>query len=188
MSVKRRREILRLGIPISTLALVETIAWMTLAAYYLTIGSTTFGLVSMMMVITWGYTFVRPLLRPSATPPYDILTLLVVQLMSGLLGLFGHAYDKYAYSKTWPSGWVFIGEIVDLTIICTLLSIIIHTPIELLDDEDTDPLSPPEDRASVWGWMTFGFVNPLIEKVLHVFFVLRDSNLQRPLGLQRTFE
>jgi hypothetical protein len=146
---------------------METIAWMALVAYYLSVGNTAFGLVSIMMMVSWGYTFLRPLFRPTVTPPYDIALLLLIQLSTGVLGLFGHAYDRYASSKKWPSGWVFVGEIVDLVIISSLLVVIFRTPVEAIDEDELDPMSSPEDYATVWGWMTFGFVNPLIEKVTH---------------------
>jgi hypothetical protein len=165
-SVKRRRQVLRLTVPISTLALLEAIAWMAMVAYYLSVGNTTSGLVSIVMMVSWGYTFLRPLFRPTVTPPYDITLLLLVQLSTGVLGLFGHAYDRYANFKTWPSAWVFVGEIVDLVIVCTLLIVIFRTPVEAIDEDEVDPMSSPEDYATIWGWMTFGFVNPLIEKVM----------------------
>jgi hypothetical protein len=166
-SARKRNQVLRLTVPISTLALLETIAWMAMLAYYWSFGNMTFALVSMTMALSWGYTFVRPLFRPTVTPPFDIALLLLTQLSTGVLGLFGHAYDRYATSKPWPSGWVFVGEIIDLVIIFTLLVVIFRTPVEAIDEDEVDPMSSPEDYATIWGWMTFGFVNPLIEKVPH---------------------
>lgn len=192
---RMRRRVLQLTVPISVLSLLEMIAWMTLIAYYLSLGNFTFGLVSMIMTVSWIYAFVKTLVRPVATPPYDIAILLLVQLGTGMLGFFGHAYDAYAYSKRWPGKWVLASEIADLVIIIILLGLIFHAPLEAIDERDIDPHSSPEDYASIWGWMTFAFVNPLVETVsknsrLHLLKGVAESEQgsRRPLNEDDVFE
>lgn len=158
---------MRLTLPIAAFSLLETIYWLGTLAYDLLLGDVLSTIVSSCQAASWAYTFMRPLLRPTSTPPYDILTLLLIQFGTLSIGFFGYAYDKYANSIPWPATWVLIGNLGDLLIITGLLMIIMSTPLEPIDPKDSigiDNLASPEDYTTIWGWMTFAFVNPVIEK------------------------
>ncbi|KIM25383.1 hypothetical protein M408DRAFT_210000 [Serendipita vermifera MAFF 305830] len=160
---------MRLTLPIASLSLLETIFWTGSLAYALSLHQeVTTILVAACQVVSWGYTFIRPLARPSVKPPIDLFLLLLIQLTTATIMLFGHAYDRYAVGTHWPSSaWPLLADLADTLIITTLLVIIMSTPLEPIDPKDSlgvDNLASPEDYTTIWGWMTFAFVNPVIEK------------------------
>ncbi|KAG8875451.1 hypothetical protein FRC20_003865 [Serendipita sp. 405] len=158
---KKRLATLRLTLPISTLSLMEILTWTILFAYYLSIGQFLTAWISSLLVISWTYTFLRPLIYSTVTVPIDILALLCIHLVTGSLGFLGHAYDKYGYNRPWPNAWVITGEIIDLLVIIFLIVVNLNTPAETVPEGS---VASPEDLATVWGWMTFGFINPLVAK------------------------
>lgn len=163
----RRRMAMRLTVPIAVLSLLEVIYWMGVFAYELLLGDLLFVLIAGCQLAAWGYAFVRPLLHPTATPPYNIFILLLIQLGTASLGLFGNVYDWYAEGISWPGVGTILGELADLTVILGLLLVILNTPVEPIDPKDSvgiNNLASPEDYTTIWGWMTFGFVDPVIEK------------------------
>jgi hypothetical protein len=163
----RRKMAMRLTVPIAVLSLLETIYWMGIFAYDLLLGDLLSTLIAGCQLVAWGYAFVRPLLHPTATPPYDIFILLLIQLGTASLGLFGNAYDWYAEGIPWPGVGTILRELVDVAVILGLLLVILSTPVEPIDPRDSlgvNNLASPEDYTTIWGWMTFGFVDPVIEK------------------------
>lgn len=161
---EERRSVLRLTIPITILSLLELVFWTILSTYYLSTGEKTEAWTCSLLTLAWSYSFVRLLIKPSVTPPYDVFILLVIQLATATVGLVGHAYNHYGYGAPWPEAWVLIGETLDLATISTLVLVILKTPVEAVPNSTPDTLASPEDRATLWGWMTFGFVNPLVAK------------------------
>jgi hypothetical protein len=140
---------------------------MGIFAYELVVGDLLSTLIAGCQLIAWSYVFMRLLLRPTATPPYDIFILLLIQLGTASVRLFGYAYDWYAEALLWPSVGTILGELLDLSIILSLLLVILSTPVEPIDPRDSrgvNNLASPEDYTTIWGWMTFGFVDPVIEK------------------------
>jgi hypothetical protein len=163
----RRKMAMRLTVPIAVLSLLEAIYWMGIFAYSLLLRDLLSTLIAGCQLAAWAYTFVRPLLHPTATPPYDIFILLLIQLGTAFLGLFGNVYDWYAEGMPWPGVGTIVGELADLAIILCLLLVILNTPVEPIDPKDSlgiNNLASPEDYTTIWGWMTFGFVDPVIEK------------------------
>ena len=163
----KRQMSLRLTVPIVVLALLETIHWMGRFAYELLIGDVLSTFVVGCQLAAWSYTFTRPLFRPTATPPFDLLILLLIQLGTASLGLSGYLYDWYAEKIPFPGAVTILGELVDLVVILILLVVIMSTPLETIDPRNSleiNNLASPEDYTTIWGWMTFGFIGPLIEK------------------------
>jgi hypothetical protein len=191
-ATRKRRLALRLTVPIVTLSLVETIAWLAVLSYHLSLGDKPPVLISAVMVLAWGYTFARLLLRPTITAPYDLLLLLTIHLTTSILGILGHAYDKFAYGKAWPGVWILVAELADFLVITALLVVIVRTPVEDTGGPDEIPGSP-EDYATVWSWMTFGFVNPLIKLVrfirsrLSACCELRNRRVKKNLSTKRMY-
>ena len=156
------------------LSLLELVFWTVLSTYYLSTGQYTTAWACSLITLAWLYSFVRLLVKPSAKPPYDVLTLLVIQLMTAAVVFLGHGYNHYGYAAPWPAPWVIIGEMLDLSIIFSLVVVILQTPVEAVPKSTPDTLASPEDRATLWGWMTFGFVNPLVAKVRQEFYSWPD--------------
>ncbi|KAK0184808.1 hypothetical protein F5146DRAFT_1073739 [Armillaria mellea] len=105
------------------LGLVEALSWLGNGSYPL----------------TWLYTVVVPVARPSPTPPYDLFTLYVVHLFSGIMLL---------------------------VIILVVLGVVVNMPLDLpsrrVDTKSILPVSP-EDYTTLFGWLTFSWVYPLIK-------------------------
>jgi hypothetical protein len=152
---------------------------MAVSAYNFVIGNPIFGWMSLTLSLTWIYTFLRLVFKPTITPPYDLLTLLTIQFSFSLILLLGEPYSYYAYPQTHPlpGKALLIVQVLDLAVISGLLGIILTTPVEDIDPVDANGNevdASPEDRATLWGWMTFGFMDPLIKKVR---FLIGISNI-----------
>lgn len=130
--LKRRRKgaIFRLSAPISVLSLCEVLAWSSLASYAFMTQHTS-AWMNLALAISWLFTALRLLIKPSMTPPYDILCLLVIQLCTATVCLAAIWYNLYASGKGWPGGWELSARLLDVSIISALLAIILRTPVEL---------------------------------------------------------
>lgn len=140
---------------IALLQLLGTIA--ALAFRIEASGATTFALTQVAQCIAWTYAVLRPLARKSPTPPYDLVVLYLVHSVACLVVI--HAQWTQRASIT-PS-------IASLLVTSCALALIFSMPLTDVDPSPDTPehTRPPagEDRCTLWQWMTFSWMSPLID-------------------------
>jgi hypothetical protein len=125
-----------------------------------------------LLALTWLYATIRPIARPTATPPYDLFSLYLLHIAGGVLQLGGYLFEHNAAGTPLPSTVVLVGLSVNLAALVGLVTVIMGMPLalpsHLVNKEDI--VSPeilieaaltllqgfsvsPEDYTSLWGWV-----------------------------------
>lgn len=161
---------LSLAIP----AALETVAWLALSSYRLALfdfdGShPTYDLwVPFLVAISWFYASLKPVMRPSPTPPYDLFILYLVHTFTALLSVGSAIYSWYIYAESVSNPYVF-GTTIHFIILGGLLAIVFSMPLGVptaqVDKEEIGKTISPEDYTTLFKWATFSWVYPLIKKV-----------------------
>ncbi|CAE6492879.1 unnamed protein product, partial [Rhizoctonia solani] len=114
------------------------------------------------ILVSWVYAGLRPNLRPSYTPYYDLLLLYFSQFVSACVSV-------YEGSVTGTPGdgfpWGHIGRVFDTFLTLGGISIIVNMPLESFGDPTVDPegrLPALEDHCTLLQWITFSWVSPLV--------------------------
>lgn len=81
--------------------------------------------------LTWLYTVARPILWPTATPPFDMLALYMVHIAGGSLELGGYLLQHNTSDAPLPGGLVLVGLSVNLAALVVLVTIIMGMPLAL---------------------------------------------------------
>jgi len=161
---------LSLAIP----ALLETIAWLALSSYRLVVfdfnkSHATYELWAPFLVaISWFYASLKPVMRPSPTPPYDLFVLYLVHAFTALLSVGSALYRQYIYGEIVSNAYV-LATTIHFIILGGLLAIVFSMPLGVptarVDKEEIGKTISPEDYTTLFKWVTFSWVYPLIKKV-----------------------
>ncbi|GLB44359.1 putative ABC transporter transmembrane region [Lyophyllum shimeji] len=150
--------------------LAETLCWLAYGSYRLIESpSDTWGAVRTFLVAgSWLYTVFRPIVRPQATPPSDLFALYVVLFVGALLQIGGVVYDHEVFGDSWPSGAVLVALSGNLAAVGALLTVVLNMPLAVpskrVPRAEIGLSVSPEDYTSLWGWITFNWVYPLIRR------------------------
>ncbi|KAJ6615389.1 multidrug resistance-associated ABC transporter [Mycena sp. CBHHK59/15] len=162
--------------------IVQSLAWVAGAAFYLSTTSPVDGWEvarRFFMALSWLYTSVRPIAFPSATSPYDLFFLYLLHSVGGVLLLGGHIFDYGVGEKPLPSTLTLVGLSLNLGVLFVLLYIIVQMPMNLpstrVKKEDIGQSVTPEDYTTLWRWITFSWVYPLIKRGTHA--TLRETDV-----------
>ncbi|KAH9854525.1 multidrug resistance-associated ABC transporter [Lenzites betulinus] len=163
---------------LSTVSLVESLLWVALGCYSLIVDpdNTWNGIRDLLVATTWLYAALRLIIKPTATAPRDLFVLFGAHLVLGLIVLFGHFYDTYVYAVPLPGTLRLTTEIVNLVAVGGLFIVVLNMPLgipskqvkkeDILDAAQGKTISP-EDYTTVWGWVSFRWVLPLLELGTH---------------------
>ncbi|KZT66167.1 hypothetical protein DAEQUDRAFT_813713 [Daedalea quercina L-15889] len=155
---------------LALVALTEALVWLGLACYSLAVipVDVHHALVGFALAFVWLYAAVRPIASPSATPPVDLLVFYTLQLVTSTLALGGLLFDSNVRGYPNPAPWVLAGHVVDLAAIALLLLVVFSMPLGVPSDKvEKDKIGhsiSPEDYTTLWGWMTFTWILPLVER------------------------
>jgi hypothetical protein len=112
--------------------LLESLAWLAYGSFLLITGHPRWDAIQLFLVaLTWLYTAARPVLRPTATPPYDLLTLYMVHIGGGILRLGGYLFAHNSSGAPLPGTLVLVGLSVNLAILVGLVAVIMGMPLAL---------------------------------------------------------
>ncbi|TDL18519.1 multidrug resistance-associated ABC transporter [Rickenella mellea] len=150
-------------------ACLETLAWVAVGTYStLNSGNTWITYQPWIGAFSWAYGALRPILTPPTTPPLDLLALYILHFLGGALQFGGLIFDHYIYGIPISGAVVVIAHSANLSSIIFLLLTVLHTPFATpsakVKKEDIGQSVSPEDYTSLWGWLSFQWVNPLMEK------------------------
>lgn len=115
------------------LGLVEALSWLGNGSYRLATQPQDpwSGIQPLLIALTWLYTVVVPVARPSPTPPFDLFTLYVVHLFSGIMLLGGALYENSVYDLPLPPATLILAYSINLVIVLVVLGIVVNMPLDL---------------------------------------------------------
>ncbi|KAG6810439.1 hypothetical protein H0H92_011858 [Tricholoma furcatifolium] len=156
------------GIVFVTIGLIETLAHFTHFATTLLISPTPESILSGAFALTWLYTALRPVMKPTLTVPYYLFVVYLMLFAGTMLQIAGILYDIGVLGDKWPSIGVWIMVIGNLIATATVLVKVLGMPMALPNEgprsEDIDISVSPEDCATLFGRITFSWVYPLLQQ------------------------
>ncbi|KAH7922269.1 P-loop containing nucleoside triphosphate hydrolase protein [Leucogyrophana mollusca] len=150
--------------------LFQTLVWLAVGAYSLATDRPHIwlGVSPILIALTWLYATCKPVFRAKATIHYDLFGLFVVHLVTGVLLLGGALYEHKIFGVPLPPHLTFAGLIVNLVAVLVVLTTVVGMPFALPSDrvkkEDIGVTVAPEDYTTLWGWITFSWVYPMIKQ------------------------
>ncbi|KAF7331551.1 ATP-dependent bile acid permease [Mycena kentingensis (nom. inval.)] len=152
--------------------IIQFLAWTALAvagALHQTAdswGLTRLGLVAS----TWLYTAVRSVVSPPTTAPFDLFALYVAHVCGAVLVIGGYLFE-YAVGDQdvpLPPRYLLVASSIYFAIVLVLLSLATGIPMALpsarIKKEDIGNSVSPEDYTTLYQWITFSWMYPLVKK------------------------
>jgi hypothetical protein len=117
------------------------------------------------------YASLRPIIWSSQTVFYDLFALYLAHLVMGLTVLGGLFFDHRVYQLPLPSQAVLVAHVVNLFVPVILLVTVLNMPFTVpsarINKDDVGKTVSPEDYCTLWDWISFHWVTPLIKKGTH---------------------
>ncbi|KIJ93500.1 hypothetical protein K443DRAFT_12816 [Laccaria amethystina LaAM-08-1] len=82
-----------------------------------------------LIALVWLYTVIRPIARPTATPPYDIFTIYLLFLGSSILQIGRLLYDHTVFSTPYLPPFIILALSLNLVAVIGLLYLILSMPL-----------------------------------------------------------
>jgi hypothetical protein len=83
-----------------------------------------------LIAISWVYAVVRSVVKPTATPPYDLFTVYCLHLVTGVLLLGGTLFDYGVVGST-PPLLVILALSANMAAVLILLVVVVSMPLEV---------------------------------------------------------
>jgi hypothetical protein len=219
MQMLKTRTHFSLSCPIvfSLVGLVETLSWLSYGSFLLISVPTNAWdpYQPFFVAVSWLYTVIRPIVRPPATPPFDLFSIYCLHFIAGTVQLGGTIFDNQVFGTPFPSTFGIITLVMNLAIVLALLAILVAMPLAMPSNRVRQEeivsrfqcwrviicfrfflvfcfhafsarltLSPlgqgysvsPEDYSTLWGWITFSWVYPLIRRVCSFYLCTIQYN------------
>ncbi|KAJ6539128.1 hypothetical protein B0H19DRAFT_1269480 [Mycena capillaripes] len=146
-----------------SLALVEILLCTAVGIFEIVFGTLGTGrILPFLFATSWLYAFFRPLIKNSVIPvPMDLFWLFFLEF-AGAISLLGGVLLGYDQA-TKIMVIVFVGNVI---ITASLLAVVLRLPLGVRIRESLDgaPEPTPEDYTSLFSWITFAWVYPLIRR------------------------
>ncbi|CAE6476012.1 unnamed protein product [Rhizoctonia solani] len=172
-------------ITFTVLALLETAGWTAAVVDRARHGAGLLALVTAIVaLVSWVYAALRPNIRPSRTPYYDLLTIYFSHFLAACVALY-----ESSTSATGSIGFSTdrLAHVISSLLTFVGLAAIVNMPLSLTGkpEVDEDDLHPSlEDYCTLWQWMTFTWVSPIIS--LGVLRPLEEKDVWRLSRSMRT--
>jgi hypothetical protein len=159
-------------IVLSGLALLQVLVWLGLGSYsFATHTNIWDAILPVVTAATWLYASLRPIIWSSQTVFYDLFALYLAHLVTGLTVLGGLFFDHSVYRLPLPSQAVLAARVVNLSVLVILLVTVLNMPFAVpsarINKDDVGKTVSPEDYCTLWDWISFHWVAPLIKKGTH---------------------
>jgi hypothetical protein len=137
---------------ISIISVIETLAWLTFGSYRLiTNPFHPSSLLPFILALAWIYASLRPILRPSSTPPYDLFALFLVHLVMGTLMLGGVLYAHHVLAAPIPGKLSVLGLVGNLLGVIVGLVVVINIPMAVPSNKvNKENIVGPNPDMVVW--------------------------------------
>jgi len=154
---------------LSGLALLQVLAWLGLSSYSFAVQAKTLDVIlSVVTAATWLYASLRPVIWSSQTIYFDLFSLYLAHIVTGFVILGGSFFDHSVYQLPLPSPIVLAARVVNLSVLAILFVIVLNMPFAVpgprINKDDVGKSVSPEDYCSLWDWISFHWVVPLIKK------------------------
>lgn len=130
-------------------------------------------LAAALQVFGWTYATISAFCFPSPTPPYALLVFYALQLVGSAVSGYHSLFDlpHAPFNPAHGSQLVVpIFNSVSLALTLFGISLIMILPLQVYDrhpQHDRNGYPPPlEDYCTLWQWITFSWINPLIDTAL----------------------
>ena len=148
--------------------LVQTGSWLAVAAYLFatTDRDIRSGVLAILFALSWLYASLKAALKPTAGPPYDLFALYLIHLLGASLMLGGVMYDHKVYMDPMPPRVILGGLIANLVVVFGLVALVLSRPLAVPSESSLSEGKniSPEDFTTLFGWVWFSWVTPLIAK------------------------
>nr|VWO97308.1 NAD-dependent protein deacylase (EC (Regulatory protein SIR2 homolog) [Ganoderma boninense] len=153
---------------LAVISLVEFLVWLGLGCYNLIsdFDNAYSGIHCAVTSSTWLYAALRPIAWPTVTVPFDLFFLFILHLGFSVINGAGYLFGFYLYNTPLPSLLEIVIYTVNFLAITGLLAIVFNMPLALPNEHTEKEDVGPEDYTTLWGWVTFDWVTPLIRKAL----------------------
>ncbi|KAG9119646.1 hypothetical protein FRC07_005246, partial [Ceratobasidium sp. 392] len=149
------------------------------------------GLVTTAVALaSWVYAALRPTLHPSRTPYYDLLTLYFTHFLAAGVSL----YEASIASSNNAFTLSHLGRVVDSILTLAGIVMVVDMPLSITGKPESDEeglLPSLEDHCTLWQWITFTWVSPIISlgalQPLEEKDVWQLSKIMRTRVLMRKF-
>ncbi|KZP25984.1 hypothetical protein FIBSPDRAFT_918282 [Athelia psychrophila] len=144
------------------------LSWLALASYRLvTQPFHPSSALPYVLALPWIYAALRPLLRPPATPPYDLFALFAAHLAMGALLLGGVLYTHYVLDGPPAAPLALAGLAANVASVLVGLAVVMDIPMDVpssrVKEGAIGKTATPEDYTTLFKWMTFAWVYPLVQ-------------------------
>ncbi|KAJ1301354.1 hypothetical protein OPQ81_003753 [Rhizoctonia solani] len=117
---------------------------------------------------SWVYATIRPVIRRRvATPTYDLLIFYLVRFVAAIITAGSLLFCWYVYGGRVPQAHI-TGLVLDMFGILIGLGVLLSFPMGVpsvyVDAKEIGSSISPEDFTTVWGWFTFTWVGPLLQR------------------------
>ena len=156
-------------VALSGLALLQFVVWLGLGSYSFAIHAKTWDIiVPVVIAATWLYASLRPITWSSNTVFSDLFALYLAHIVTGFIVLGGSFFDHSVYQHPLPSQVVLAARVLSLSVLIILLAIVLNMPLAVpstrVNKDDVGKSVSPEDYCTLWDWISFHWIVPLIEK------------------------
>lgn len=113
--------------------IVETLWWLTIGSYLLydDVQNWWRGTRALIFAAAWLYTVIRPIARPTATPPYDVFVIYLLLFGAAIFELGGYWFDHSVYGIPSPSWFMLAAIWADLVATTMLLGVVLRMPLAI---------------------------------------------------------
>jgi hypothetical protein len=156
---------------LSFVGLLQALIWLSIGSYNIVVQES-HGFLMVLISLTWLFAALYPTTHPVTTLPYLLFTIYITHLIGAVILLGGVFWDSSVEGLPFHSGSAF-GLEVNLVAVAAVLGVVCGMPVGVpskrVKSEDIGRRVSPEDYTSLWGWITFSWVWPLVKKVcLHL--------------------
>lgn len=148
------------------ISLAETSVWATVAAYNL-YSRDDYAMRFLAFAATWLYATVKTA-HNMEFPSMQLMVLFALHFIGAVFLTVGDIYFSMVYGHTVPATLELIAHALNVTATATLIISSLASPFNPLPVvsavSGSDKIPSPEDSTTVWGWITFRWVNKLISE------------------------
>ena len=157
------------AVVLSGLALLQVLGWLGLGSYSFAVQAQIWDVIlPVVTAVTWLYASLRPIIWSSETVFYDLFALYLAHLVTGFVILGGLFFDHSVYQLPLPSQMALAARVLNLFVLIILLAIVLNMPFAVpstrINKDDIGKNVSPEDYCTLWDWVSFHWVVPLIKK------------------------
>lgn len=145
----------------STLALIQSAAWIVVSTYLFIIGRS--PLYSCLLALSWLYGTFYPFIVLEATISYRLFMFYLVEFFGSLLIVGGAFLDYHNSGQSFLLDSFISAHFMNLIISSSLILIYFSRPLAW-PSADANSLTSPEDTTTLWRWMSFSWITPFIRK------------------------